>query len=247
MPSWHAFLALGTIAAYFLSYDLVKKHNLGVSKSDSVKLFLIIYISGFVGSRLLAIYFVEQKFNILSLFRLGAMVLYGGILLGIIVTAIYVHFKKISKANLLDAVIPGLLLGISFGRIGCFLNGDDYGRPVKIVGDYAPWWAVSFPNLGDRVQQVYRYPVQLIESGICALICIILVLNFKRIRETLGSGAVGFIGLMSYSVLRFFDEYLRGDMRGWFVEGVLSPSQAISVVIFLFSLACFSVLNLRKN
>ena len=37
-----------------------------------------------------------------------------------------------------DAAAPALALGYAIGRIGCFLVGDDYGRPTDLPGGRVP-------------------------------------------------------------------------------------------------------------
>jgi len=41
--------------------------------------------------------------------------------------------------RLADCIVPGLLVGLAIGRIGCFLNGCCYGGPCDLP------WAVQFP------------------------------------------------------------------------------------------------------
>ncbi len=249
VPAWHSFLALGAIAAYAVGVHLNKRYHLGIAVTDLAKLFLICYIGGYLGARGFAVFFEQQDLPNLSdklkaLFQIGPMTLYGGIVVGIVFGYLYVHIRKLSKADLFDISMPAVVMGICLGRIGCFLNGDDYGKILKL-DEFVPWWAVSFPNLGDRVQQIYRYPVQIIESVACGILVLLLVRYFRQIREYFRPSAVGFIALISYSLIRFFDEYLRGDDRGWIIEDVLSPAQLISILMLIGSLIFIAIYKPR--
>ena len=73
-----------------------------------------------------------------------------------------------------------------------------------------------------------RFPVQLLESGMeFLLFAVIVTLYIKRKL----SGKLMYVYMLSYAVVRFADEFLRGDKIRGFV-GPLSTSQFISVLMF---------------
>ncbi len=80
---------------------------------------------------------------------------------------------------------------------------------------------------------LFIYPVQLIESGVALILCLLLTLNFKFLSRY-KHGLVCTLGILSYCVLRFVLEYFRDDFRGWIIEGKLSSSQGLSLLIGLF-------------
>jgi len=69
----------------------------------------------------------------------GGLTYYGGFLLAFPTLLLYAWRKKIPIRIGMDIVAPCLMVGLAFGRIGCFLNGCCYGATCD-----APW-AVSFP------------------------------------------------------------------------------------------------------
>ena len=73
---------------------------------------------------------------------------------------VYCWWRKIPLRQAIDCALPAILLGLAFGRVGCFLNGDDFGKPIALPSE-EPWWGVIFPNLSDNL---VRYPVQLWET-----------------------------------------------------------------------------------
>lgn len=188
-------------------------------------LFLIAYIAGYIGARGLSILLEGESLS--GFFELGSMTLYGGILLATVAAILYAQWKKLSIIRLADLVLPSLMLGIAIGRIGCFLNGDDYGRPL-LDQSQVPFWAVKFPNLNDGL---YRYPVQLFEAAVCFTFA-----GYGWSKRTLlkrRSGEIGTIGIIGYAITRFILEFYRGDERGQILTPLLSPAQIISIAVIL--------------
>ena len=74
-----------------------------------------------------------------SLFSRGGFVWYGGFLGGVVGVVFNSWRRKVPIAFTADLVAPALTLGYAIGRVGCFVVGDDYGRPSSLP------WAVQFP------------------------------------------------------------------------------------------------------
>jgi phosphatidylglycerol:prolipoprotein diacylglycerol transferase len=88
--------------------------------------------------------------------------------------------------QVLAAATPALAVGHAIGRIGCFLVGDDYGRPTNLP------WRIAFPE-GLPPTAVPVHPTQLYEAA--ALVpLVILLMRWRR------SGRPA----RSYSVLTWF-------------------------------------------
>ena len=87
------------------------------------------------------------------------------------------------------------------GRIGCFLNGDDYGeRAARRSRRGAVVGRGLSRHLGDHVA---RWPVQLLEAGLVGLLVLVLWHGFVRLRLAFGPGAIGFFAIIGYANLRF--------------------------------------------
>lgn len=179
-----------------------------------------------------------------QLFTLGAMTLYGGVLGIFIGCSIYVLVKRQSLLTILDLAAPIGFLSVGIGRIGCFLNGDDYGIPMADLGyTTQQWWGVTFPYHHSLVQRV---PVQLVEAVAVFLLAFIGFWLRPAIAYAWGKGVLGYLVLSLYGVIRFFLEYLRGDPRGWVIPGTLSPAQAGSVLLLAVSIPLLIFLARRK-
>ncbi len=71
--------------------------------------------------------------------RSGGLTYYGGFILATLCSIIYARRRGIPIRRGMDIVAPCLMIGLAFGRIGCFLNGCCYGAECNLP------WAVSFP------------------------------------------------------------------------------------------------------
>ncbi len=158
----------------------------------------------------------------------GGSVFYGG-LFGA-VAAVCIHGKRKGRKSLyLDLFAVCAPLFHAFGRIGCFLGGCCYGIESRFG-----FTAHNNPYIPE-INGVSRFPVQLLEAVLNALLFLSLLIIYKKGKH---SGKLIFIYTASYAVIRFLLEFLRGDSaRGGFL--FLSTSQWISAallpcVIFLW-------------
>jgi phosphatidylglycerol:prolipoprotein diacylglycerol transferase len=135
-----------------------------------------------------------------------------------------------------DLCGPAIALGQGIGRIGCFMAGDDYGKPTDLP------WAVIFTDpeaveIGGTPLGIPLHPVQLYESLICLGLFFFLVWLTRRKRF---EGEIILAYSILYAVARFLLEYLRGDAdRGFVFGGLLSVSQFAAVVILLVCVPVF--------
>jgi len=100
-------------------------------------------IAGVVGAR---IFYVVHHYHLFagdfwSVFAVwqGGLEFLGGVLMAIAVVFAYVLAYKLPLGRYFDILAIGLMLGLSFGRIGCLLNGCCFGKPTDVS------WAVQFP------------------------------------------------------------------------------------------------------
>jgi phosphatidylglycerol:prolipoprotein diacylglycerol transferase len=142
--------------------------------------------------------------------------LFGGALIFVILTLVVMIGKRRKQIwNTMNLAAIAITAGHSLGRIGCFCAGCCYGieSPYGLV----------FPKLGRRV-----LPTQLYEAVFLAALCgVLLLLSLKFQRK----GILLIVYMYSYSIFRFFLEFLRGD-EGRAVVGIFSPSQWLSIILF---------------
>src|SRR5688500_4711119 len=126
-----------------------------------------------------------------------------------------------------DATALGLALGYAIGRVGCFLVGDDYGRPTDLP------WAVAFPR-GLPPTDVPVHPTQLYES---AGLIVIAWAIMKWRRKALPDIAVFGRYLMLAGALRFAIEFIRVNAR---IAGPFTLAHLISGAVVLVGVALTS-------
>ena len=193
IPSWHFMYALGAVLAFLMLGKLNIRLTSPFTNKQLSNLFIIGYLCGYFGARSLSIVIEQPELHsigglIQGLFQLGPMTFYGGAIGTFLGGVIYAKIARLSLRNILDIAIPCGLLALAVGRVGCFLNGDDYGSLVPTNWTDAPGsflWAVTFPNLEDNLA---RYPVQLWETVAVLVIIAPLILNLSSIRARLGNG-----------------------------------------------------------
>lgn len=105
----------------------------------------------------------------LALFRLwdGGMSFHGGLLGCTIAVLAFANRLKLNVLSVGDVALAAAPMGLMFGRIANFINGELWGRPTDVP------WAIRFCN--ERIQSLYgfcpagdapRHPSQLYEAGL---------------------------------------------------------------------------------
>jgi phosphatidylglycerol:prolipoprotein diacylglycerol transferase len=122
----------------------------GIDPELFVNAALIALCTGVIGARLCHVLenFPEYSRGDLTLWqnlrnviniREGGLTFYGGFLLATPCCIAYAWWNKVSIKLGMDIVAPVLMIGLGFGRIGCFLNGCCYGAQCNLP------WGVQFP------------------------------------------------------------------------------------------------------
>jgi phosphatidylglycerol:prolipoprotein diacylglycerol transferase len=178
-----------------------------------------------VGAKLLWVFehLGEEPFADL-LFSRGGLSWFGGFGGGILAGLWVIRRKRLPPMAVLAAATPGLVVGHMIGRIGCFLVGDDYGRPTSLP------WGVAFPE-GLPPTNVPVHPTQLYEAA--ALIPVaFLLLRWRR------EGRPDRVVLGAYLVLagaiRFAIEFIRVNER---VVGPLTVAHLGSLAAVIAGIA----------
>jgi phosphatidylglycerol:prolipoprotein diacylglycerol transferase len=144
----------GFISAFYLMKWLARK-GYGSLKENQVGDF-IFYAALFgvlLGGRLGYVLFYRPSMlteDPLGVFRVwdGGMASHGGILGLIVFSAIYAKRHRISWTGIGDNLVAVAPIGLFFGRIANFINGELYGRIATVP------WAIQFPGeLGDHPEE----------------------------------------------------------------------------------------------
>lgn len=170
-------------------------------------------------------------------YAFGGLTFFGGLVGAILGLYIYCKRYKLDFVEFVRIFVPVFPLVHGFGRIGCFLAGCCYGK------EYHGPMSVIFPynEFMTELSTVPRFPVQLMEALGNFIIFAILIVLFRK-----NFDAYKLLGtyLLMYSLLRFFDEFLRGDSdRGLYKY--ISTSQIICII--LIPIAIFLIIRYRNN
>jgi phosphatidylglycerol:prolipoprotein diacylglycerol transferase len=223
------------IGGWFVALRFAKSEGISAEKALAVYGWSILW--ALIGARVLyfltAFNLFASPLDALSL-NTGGMVAYGGMIGGGLASWYACRKRQIPFFQWADAVIPSVALGTAVTRIGCFLNGCDYGRRTDLP------WGIRFPRESlawiDQVAYeqlpetaLYAHPVhptQLYEALACFLIFGILI-HLRRNRPF--TGFVFLTWVIAYGLIRSLIELVRGDSD----RGTLGPfftSQWIGLV-----------------
>lgn len=147
--AWYGILiVLGMLTGLFIVVSQCKRINLNFD--DAVEFFLWVIPIAVVMARLLYVmvrpdeYFnsADWKENSTDAFvRMiaiwdGGITIIGGILGGLVGVILF-WIRKRKKANfgqIVDLIVPALLVGQLFGRVGNFINQEAFGKPASMLG-----------------------------------------------------------------------------------------------------------------
>ena len=235
------FIVLGFVTAVVLAGLKIRKSNIGISFENIVDLFFYTVLSAFIGARLLfvLINFDAYRQHPMQIFKIweGGLVFYGGLILAVIVSFGYLRWRRLPIWKLADLISPLIALGLSFGRMGCFLAGCCYGSETSLP------WAVVFKNPDSSARlNVPLHPTQLYDA--VNGLALFFFLNWMEKRKSF-EGQIFWLFLFLYSVTRFFIEFYRGDPRGFLFGDLLSTSQGVGVLLAITSI--FMLFYMKKQ
>jgi phosphatidylglycerol:prolipoprotein diacylglycerol transferase len=210
----------------------------GLSDDLASSLVMAAAIGGIVGAK---IYYAILFRDWHLLFDRAGLVWYGGLIGGVIGCSWVILHNKVDYLTAADATVPALALGYALGRIGCFLVGDDYGRPTS------RWFGIAFPKgsppttaeslreFGVRVDpsipadQILRvHPTQLYESATAFAMFAILLAMSRRPHQR---GRVFALFMILMGIERFLVEIVRAKDDRFL--GPFTIAQLISVILLI--------------
>jgi len=156
----------------------------------------------------------------------GGMSFHGGLLGVITACVLFARQRGRQLGDVFDFSVPLPGVGLFFGRLGNFINGELWGRPTDV-----PWaMLVADPNGGAAVA---RHPSQLYEATLEGLVLFtILWLYTSRPRPRYAASG---LFLICYSVARITVEFVREpDIQiGYLAGGWLTMGQLLSLPMLL--------------
>ena len=232
----------GILIGWWLGKRIISKkfqnphYNFDNKEFDNLITYIIIsmLIGGRVGYALFynLEYYLLNPFDIIKIWE-GGMSFHGA-LVGIILGTYYFSIKKnISTFLLLDIIAFVAPVGIFFGRIANFINGELVGKTTNI------FWGVIFPNIDSNV----RHPSQLYEAFLEGIV-LFAIMNLILFRDKYKTGTCSYVFLIFYGIFRIFSEFYREpDIQVGYLFDLMSMGTMLSILMVIAGIIIF----LKKN
>ena len=222
----------GIIFGWFYCKKKLITNDLNQKLFDDYIYYLIlgIIIGGRIGYVLIYNfkYYIENPIEIFMIWN-GGMSFHGG-LIGVIISS-YLFSKKNAKGIFvfLDLVSVTAPIGILFGRISNFINGELVGKATNSN------WGVFFLNYDDKL----RHPSQLYEAFLEGVILFILM-NFIFFNKNYKVGNCSFMFLILYGCFRITSELFREpDIQIGYLFGHVSMGILLSAIMILIGFVIY--------
>ena len=236
VPAMGFCVLVGAILAVLLSWFLRKRSALDWN-GEFVDAIISAVLLGFVGMKILywivtpGVFkdaFSNGFFKGLLELLMSGMVFYGGLIGGLLGIVLVARKKKKNFFEFTDLMAPCFCVAHAFGRIGCLLVGCCYG---VATGETTQFGLCTYNGVCavKYLDGTMRLPAPLLETIFLLLLCVVLVLIFRKEKHL---GTVTGWYLILYAIWRFVIEMFRGDAaRGKY--GPLYTSQWISIAILI--------------
>ncbi len=238
---------VGILLGWWLGKKILQLKSRTNQKYIDVKSFddLITYIviSIIVGGRLGYVFFYNFNFylsNPIDIIKIweGGMSFHGGLIGVIVATYFFSISKKMEPFIFLDVIACVAPVGLFFGRVANFINGELFGKPSDLP------WAVIFSN----VDEISRHPSQLYEAFLEGIL-LFLILMFLTYKKNIKTGICSSLFLIFYGIFRIFAEQFREpDLQVGYLFGSISLGSFLSFLMVLAGFTMFyKIKNEKKN
>lgn len=246
--SYGVMLGLSFVVGWYLTLELAARD--GLPPDEMARCYVLTALSAVAGSRLLYVATNLDDFktigDVFSLSR-GGFVAYGGFLGGYAGSWAYLKKKGIPLLPWADVAVPSLATGLFITRIGCYLFGCDYGKPLSAsapaflqkLGTFPHWpadltkgtgspaWAHHYERhlvSATSTSSLPVHPTQIYESltGLALFGLLLLTRKHQKFR-----GEVFLVATFGYGFARYLLEILRDDAE----RGEYGPQMAEHLLV----------------
>lgn len=235
-------LAFG--AAYLLGQSRCKKMNPVWSAEQLSDVVFYAAMGIILGGRLGYVFFysfdhfLEDPIWLIQVWK-GGMSFHGGFLGVLAAMVLFARRYKLGFWQVMDFVAPLVPTGLLFGRIGNFIGGELWGRPVI---DQSYPLAMVFPH----VDTLPRHPSQLYEAALEGLVLFVVLWLFSS--KSRPVGAVSGVFALGYGMARFTIEFFREPDadKGFIAFGWLTMGQLLSMPLIIIGIILLVWAYLKK-
>lgn len=238
-------IALAMLCGILTAAHMAKKTHWKQEIVWDVAIWLIVFC--IIGARIYYVIFFWDfyKDNPLQIFNLrgGGLAIYGGVIAGIIVVAVFCRIRKLNAFRLMDTAAYGLLVGQIIGRWGNFFNREVFGGYTdSLLAMRLPVDAVRARDITEEVAShiasgtnyIQVHPTFLYEGlwNLGVLIVMLLLTKHKKFQ-----GEMTIVYFIGYGSGRAWIEYIRTDQL--YITGTRIPvSIVVSAVMIVVAVVC---------
>jgi len=250
VPDYAFLYALAIVLGIGVTIHLAEQA--GLDPARVLRAGILTVVAALISARLFFVvqyadYYAQRPWEVLLPWG-GGSASAGAYLGGVAAAVAAARWQRLSVSAFLDCCAPATALAISLGRIGCFLNGCDYGTVSNLP------WTMRFPaGSGPHAAHLEQgliaagdlslpvHPTQLYEAVYAAAVFLLLIHARRRQRH---AGELFAFLFILYPLGRFLNEFLRGDPGRGSVFSLSIP-QVLSVV-GLCCAGCFLMMKRRR-
>jgi phosphatidylglycerol:prolipoprotein diacylglycerol transferase len=228
---WYGLMYLiGLTAAYLIIKHKASAKDLPIKPDQIYDMVVFAAFGVFLGGRIGYTlfynfpYYSQHPVKIFAVWE-GGMSFHGG-LIGTVIALVWFSRRRgipvYSVADLAASVTP---IGLGFGRLGNFINGELYGRATDVD------WCMVFPAGGPAC----RHPSQLYEAGLEGLLLFTILWIIGRL--AMPPGTIFWSFLAGYGLCRLIVELFREpDQHMGFVLGSVTMGQLLSAPMVMIGI-----------
>ncbi len=177
-------------------------------------------------------YYLSNPLEMIKIWE-GGMSFHGALAGIIIGTYSFTKKREIKFLYMLDIIACVAPIGIFFGRIANFINGELIGKVTNVS------WSVIFP----AIDMLPRHPSQLYEAFLEGIV-LLVILNFLILKKNYKTGMCSYLFLILYGIFRVISEFFREpDSQIGYLFNLFSMGTILSVSMILAGTALFFVIK----
>jgi phosphatidylglycerol---prolipoprotein diacylglyceryl transferase len=179
-------------------------------------------------------YYIAHPLEVLQIWK-GGMAFHGALVGCGVAIWLFARHKGVAALSTMDLCAAAVPIGLMFGRLANFINGELFGRPTTMPwGMVFPRAAEVFPQFAS-IEPTPRHPSQLYESfseGLLLFLAIrVLSHSFDGLKRP---GLVTGTFLAGYAIARSTCEFFRQpDPAHAFTSGILTPGITYSIPMLI--------------
>ena len=227
---WYGLMyLLGFAGAWWLGRVRAERYGWTVTEVEDLLFYgaIGVIVGGRVGYALFYDFpaLIDNPLNLFKVWQ-GGMSFHGGLLGVLVAFGFFARTTGKSYFAISDFIAPMVPIGLFFGRIGNFINGELWGKVSDVP------WAMVFPTGGPLA----RHPSQLYEAALEGVLLFLILWLYSA--KPKPAGAVSGLFLLGYGFFRFMVELVRipDQQYGYLLLDWITMGQILSLPMIVLGL-----------